>query len=361
MKKNKEIKVCYFGAYKLDSARNTIYITGLRQNTAKVIKCFDHSPGLIKYYKLFIKHWKIRNKYDVMIVGYAGHILVPFAKLISKKPVIFNAMTSLYEASIIARKKHSKHSLGAWRIWLIDWSAFKCADLVLVESNKQKEYLVKKFRISPRKYIRLFTGADDSIFYPDINIKKNNKFTVLFRGKFMPEAGARHILEAAKILEKKGVGFLIIGSGGLLRKEMEKQTKSLNLKNLEITFKRKLGPSGLRKKMLTAYVNVGQIENHERLKRTIPFKAFESLALKLPYITGNSAGIKELLQDRKNCLLVNLADPEDLAEKILEMKHSPELRKKIAENGYKLYKEKLTPKVLGKELLSIVRTKLDAL
>ena len=52
--------------------------------------------------------------------------------------------------------------------------------------------------------------------------------------------------------------------------------------------------------------------------------------------------------------MVNLADPKDLAKKIIELKDNSELRKKIAENGYKLYKEKLTPKVLGKELLNII-------
>jgi glycosyltransferase involved in cell wall biosynthesis len=54
--------------------------------------------------------------------------------------------------------------------------------------------------------------------------------------------------------------------------------------------------------------------------------------------------------------MVNLADSKDLAEKIMELKNSPELRKKIAENGYQLYKEKLSPRALGKELLDIILT-----
>lgn len=352
--KNKKIKICYFGAYRLDSARNTIYINGLRQNAVKVIDCFDHSPGLIKYCKLFIKHWKIRNDYDVMIVGYPGPLIVPFARLISKKPVIFNAMTSLYEVNIVSRMSYSKHSFMAWRIWLIDWLAFKFANLVLVETNKQKDYLVKIFKIKPKKFIRLFTGADDSFFYPDANIKKSDKFTVLFRGKFLPEAGVKYIVEAAKILEKKEVNFLIIGGAGL-EKEIKEQIKSLNLKNMELISKR-LEAKELREKMLTAHVSIGQVESNERLERTIPYKAFESLALKLSYINGNAPGIKELLEDKKNCLLVNLADPEDLAKKILELKNNPELRKKIAENGYTLYKEKLIPKALGRELLDILQT-----
>jgi len=357
----KKIKICYFGFYDPELARNKVYIKGLKQNGAKVLECSDDSRGLAKYYKLFIKHWKIRNKYDVMIVGYAGHMLVPFAKLISMRPVILNAMTSLYEAGIIARKKHPKHSLGAWRILLIDWLAFKFADLVLVETNRQKAYLVKKFRIRPQKFVRLFIGADDSIFYPDNNIKKSDRFTVLFRGKFLPEAGVRHIVKASKILENKEVNFLILsagdGCGGCRQEKVKEQAKKLNLKNLKLIFER-LKVNELREKMLTAHISVGQVENDERLERTIPFKAFESLALKLPYINGRGLAIQELLEDRKNCLLVNLADPKDLAEKIMELKTSPGLRKKIAENGYRLYKEKLNPRALGKELLDIIKDEL---
>lgn len=337
--------------------RNTIYISGLKQNSVEVIECHDQSSRMLKYFRLFAKHQKIKNDYDVMIVGYTGPLVVLLAKLISKKPIIFNAMTSIYEVNIMSRKRYAKYSFAAWRIWLVDWLSFNFADLVLVETNKQKEFLVKKFKIKPEKFARLFTGADDSVFYPDSAIKKREKFTALFRGRFLPEAGVKHILNAAKILENKEVDFMIIGGAGL-EQEIRKQIECLNLKNLDFIPKR-LVEKELREKMLTAHISIGQVENHERLKTTVAFKAFESLALKLPYITGNALGARELLEDRKNCLLVNLADPQDLAEKILELKNNPELRKKIADNGYELYKEKLTPKALGKELLEIIRTELN--
>lgn len=348
---NDKVKICYFGAYNAELARNEVYLKGLRLNGAETIECADSSWGPIKYFKLFVKHWKIRKMYDVMIVGYAGHFLVPFARLICHKPIIFNAMTSLYEANIVSRKKYSPYSPLAWRIWLIDWMAFKLSDLVLVETNEQKKYLVKKFRIASKKFERLFIGANDSIFYPDENIKKNNVFTVLFRGRLLPEAGVEHILETAEILKNEDIQFLILGFG-LLEGKIRKKIGELNLKNLELISER-LNIEELRRRMLSAHVGIGQIENHERLERTIPYKAFEYLAIKLPYINGNGRGIRELLQDRENCLLVNLADSEDLAQKIMELKNNLELGKKIAENGYKLYQEKLTPQILGKELLDL--------
>ena len=50
--------------------------------------------------------------------------------------------------------------------------------------------------------------------------------------------------------------------------------------------------------------------------------------------------------------------PLTLAEKILYLKDNEDLQKKIAENGFNLYKEKLNPKVLGKEFLDIIYSKI---
>ncbi len=166
-----KIKICYFGAYEPNHTRNKVYISGLKQNGVKVIECCDNSRRLIKFYKLFIKHWKIRNNYDVMIVGYPGPLIAPFARLISRKPVIFNAMTSLYEVSIVSRGIYSKNSFMAWYIWLIDWLSFKSANLVLVETNKQKEYIVKKLELGIKNSLS-YLLAQMTLFFIQILILK---------------------------------------------------------------------------------------------------------------------------------------------------------------------------------------------
>jgi glycosyltransferase involved in cell wall biosynthesis len=50
--------------------------------------------------------------------------------------------------------------------------------------------------------------------------------------------------------------------------------------------------------------------------------------------------------------MVNPADPQDLADKILELKNNPVLAKKISEAGITLYKNKLTPKILAGQILT---------
>lgn len=354
--KNK-MTICYFGIYRPDFSRSKIYINGLKQNNVAILECYDHSPGLKKFFKLFVKHWQIRKEYDAMIVGHTGQITVFFAKLITRKPIIFDALCSLYEANIISRSSFSKYSLRGLLTWAIDWLACFSADLILVESNEQKKFFIEKFKINPTKCLVMYTGADDSVFYPDPKIKKNQRFTVLFRGRLMPEAGVSYVLDAAKIVEKDEINFVIIGFG-IMQKEVEKKIKDLNLQNL-IFISEELEIDDLRNKMLRCHISLGWFEDRERLKRTIPHKAFESLAMKLPYVTGDTLPLNEIFTNMKNCLLIRLADPIALANAISELKDNYDLRCEIAEAGYELYSRRFSPHALGGELKNIINNVLS--
>lgn len=344
-KKEQKLTVCYFGSYDSEFSRNKIYMRGLRENGVQVIECNDRSRGLSKYWRLFRKHWFIRNKYNIMIVGYPGHTIVPFARFISSKPIIFDALGTLYEAEIFS---HKAGPLKGLKMKCIDWLAIKSAHMVLVESEKQRQFLIYKFSDKQNKFRVLYTGVDDNIFHFDTYIKKESVFTVLFRGRLTPEAGVNHILLAAEMLRHENIHFRIIGFG-VCKKEIEQQIKDINLNNIEFITKA-LSFEELTRRMNECHISLGQFEHNDRLKRTIPHKVFESLAMRIPYITGRADGVQELLKDGENCLMVNLADPEDLAKKILLLKNNPMLREKLAKNGYHTYQNRFTPKILGNQL-----------
>ena len=192
-------------------------------------------------------------------------------------------------------------------------------------------------------------GVDENVFFFDPEIKKYTEFTVLFRGRFLPESGILTVIEAAKMLEDKGVKFLVIGHGFMYR-EVGALMKKLAPKNLTM-LSETLPPKELRKKMLACHISLGQLARHPRLERTLPGKLFESLALKLPYLTGRNKGVLELLQDNETCITTDPENAPMLAEKILFLKTHPETLQRITENGYALYREKLTSKILVKDLL----------
>ena len=92
------------------------------------------------------------------------------------------------------------------------------------------------------KWNQYCKGCNKVLCSCHIKDKKNDKFTVLFRGRFLPEAGVKHILEAAKILEKKGVNFekmldshfmlcyaYLISEGFKAERDRPTQTKAISL------------------------------------------------------------------------------------------------------------------------------------
>jgi len=333
-------------------ARDQVLLRGLEKNGVKVIYCIDSSWFIFKFIRLAKKHWELRDEYDFMFVGYLSNIAVPLARILSQKKVIYNAGHSMYEGIVLDREEVSRLSPKAFYIWLVDFLAFHTAHLSLVESASQRKFLAKMFKIKEGKLKITLTGANDKIFYPDSRVKKRDQFCVVFRGKFLPGTGVKYVLEAARILKNKDVNFLIIGRG-MLKKRVRPTIQEFNLKNVELITEY-LSDNDLREKMLSCHVILGQFADHPRMDRTIQNKTFEALALSMPYITRDSQSNREILQDRENCLFVKPADARDLAEKILELKTDTKLRRKIAENGYILYRKKLTPKILGKGLMDII-------
>lgn len=350
----KKTRVLYFGICDMGFSRNKIYIDGLRQNGLEVKVLSDNSRGLIKFWKLFWAHWKIRNDYDVMIVAYTCYILVPFAKLITSKPVIFDALCSFYESEIISRDAFKGNPFRIPYVRIIDWLATRMADYVLVETDHQRQYFIDSLGVRSSKLVTVYTGLDDCAFYFDAGVSKSARFTVLFRGRIMIEAGITHVLQAAKLLEDVGIDFLIIGYGwGEAMKRLKATLSELKPKNVRHIDKQ-LPIDELRSLMLACHVSLGQFEDNERLSRTIPHKSFESMAMRLPYVTARAAGIEEILKDGETCLFAEAADPADLAEKIMQLNNDPELAEKLAANAFDLYQKRFTPKIIVGPIVDLI-------
>ncbi len=347
-------RVLYFGIFNPEFSRNKVYIDGLRQHGIEVLVCTDTARGVRKYWNLFRKHWALRHRYDVMIVGYPGYIIVPFAKLLTRKKVIFDALCSFYETEILSRDALHEIPFRVTYTRLIDWCATRCADVVLVETNAQRDYFVSELGVPAQKCVTVYTGADNTVFYTEEGVKKFERFTVLFRGRITHEAGVETVVRAAKLLESDGIDVLIIGYGW--NREIEQfnavvaELAPTNLRHIA----KQLPFAELRTLMQQCHISLGQFADHERLKRTIPHKAFESLAMRLPYITARAEGICEILVDGNTCLLVHPADPQDLAEKIRTLAGAQALQQTLAHAGYELYQKRFAPKQLVAPLLEII-------
>ena len=135
----------------------------------------------------------------------------------------------------------------------------------------------------------------------------------------------------------------------------EKLIKDLTPKNLKhITDY--VPDDALRTMMQSCHISLGQLSHHVRLKRTLPHKVYETLSMKLPYLTSANTGVLELLTPDETCMLCSPADEHSLADKILWIRDNYSVAERIAENGYKLYQSKLKSVTLAKNLLDRIGT-----
>jgi glycosyltransferase involved in cell wall biosynthesis len=339
--------ICYFGIYNPSYSRHRILIKGLRQNGIEVIECNSRLHGVAKYIELAKKHFKIRKKYDIMIVGFPGYQAVIFARFLTRKKIIFDAFTSIYDSMVYDRRLVRPRSLKAMYYWLLDWLSCKLADKILLDTNANIEYFVKTFKINRSKFLRVFVGSDNEIFYPLEQKFKHDYFSVHFHGYYIPLQGIEYIVRAAKILEKENIKFNLIGSGQTY-KNIRKLAEELKVEN--INFIDRVPYEELKNYIAEADICLGIFGTTEKTQRVIPNKVYEYLAMGRPVITGDSPAIRELFNDRQEMIFCKVGDAEDLAKKILELKNNGQLRNTIAKNGYNKFINNLIPKILGGQL-----------
>lgn len=341
------MKVLYFGIYNRTFGRNRIYMKGLREVGVEVTECRDDSKGVLKYWRLYKKH-RALGAYDALVVGYPGHLVVPFAKLISKRPVVADLLGSLADAE---QNSHSPSWLRRLKSKLIDRMAVYSADVVLLESEAQRRFFVSRFGAS-EKYHVLYTGADESMFFRTKQPIQGS-FVVLFRGRLTPESGILHILEAARLLEgEKEIRFLVIGFGQLLN-QVKKVIARDVLTNVELITEL-LPEAELRERMSESSLSLGQFEDNSRLSRTIPHKAFESFAMGIPYLSGDAPAIRELVIEGETGCLSPLADPSALAGKIKALSGNPAILTRVGAAARSVYEERLSPRALATRLRSLI-------
>ena len=345
-------RVCYLGIYKPSAPRDKVYLEELKRRGVSFVECVSSAPGLKKYREIFSMARRATRDADLVWVGYLSNFVVPVVYLATRKRIVYNALGSSYEAYILDRAVASRYSPKAFFFWLADFLSFHLASAVLVESESQKRYLARMFLVSPRKLHVVFTGADESIFYPDKDIKKRDEFTVAFRGMFIPATGVLVVLEAAKLLKDVPIRFWISGWGQLLGKVKDYiETNKLANVELNTVF---LEPKELREKLLSAHVILGQFSENSRLERTIQHKTTEALALGMPYITRGSESNRELLSDGVDCLFVQPADAGDVVSKINYLKNHADVRLALSGGARKTYVSKLSPQILGDRIVKIL-------
>ncbi|MGB0757160.1 MAG: glycosyltransferase [Patescibacteria group bacterium] len=348
------MKVVYFGDYSPSYARNRVLLRGLALQGVDVIQCVTDKKGIDAKQDLENKFKDIVDDYDCVIVGYSdSRWVVPFVKKLTKKPIVWDAFYSLYDAWIFDKKLAGRFSLKALYYWLSDWRSCRLANAVLLDTKAHVQYFNKKFFVPKDKLHHLLVGTDDTVMKPqEVNDKPG--FLVSFLGKYIPLQGPQYIIRAAKLLEENtDIQFQMIGSGQLY-KRCQEIVGELQVQN--ISFIKPIPYEDMPAAIAPADVTLGIFGDTDKTQRVIPNKVYESAALAKAIISADTPAIRELFTHEKDVFLCEAANPEALAAAIQRLYDDKELRESIAKGARKTFEEKATPEIIGERFISLLQT-----
>ncbi len=344
------MRVLYFGTYERDYPRNAQVISSLRLSGVEVVenhvdiwagKEHKHDVGPRLVFPLAraeLKLWRARpaDDFDVLVVGYPGHADLRAARHVARgRPVVFNPMLSLWETFVDDRARFDPGSIPARALRRLDRGAFHAADLVVVDTETNADFLADLCDF-PRECVAVcFLGTEESLFKP--TWRAPSEFSALFVGKFIPLHGLETIREAARLLPD--IPFRIVGSGQLDR--------LLDSAPPNVEWIRWLDHREVPQEYARASCALGIFGTTGKAGRVIPNKVFEALACSVPVVTADTPAARELLTDGEDCLLVPRGDPEALAEAVQRLADDQTLGARLAAAGRATYEAQASEKVLG--------------
>ena len=211
-----------------------------------------------------------------------------------------------------------------------------------------EDMLVKFRSIFPEKSMWILRNP------VDIKAMKNNKGYIrkdnnlLFLGWFIKEKGIFELVDATKILCDRGYKVKLCFCG---TKKIDQLRDYVQNKKLE------------------SVIQVhGWIDGEEKLKKLyestllilpsysegIPNVILEAMATKTPIISTLVGGLKEVLVDGRNAIIVQPKEPIDLAEKIALCLKDKSLREKIANNAFDDVKRKYDISIIKRNFEQIL-------
>ena len=198
----------------------------------------------------------------------------------------------------------------------------KKANAIVPVSKELKEIFNKDFKIPNNKIIPIYNSIDvEKIqkkaqekvddFEEVFNDKNIMKFITV--GRLSGEKGHRYLIEAySKVIKEIPNSRLFIIGEGPLRRQLEELITVKELKNYVILLGSVKNPY--------QYISKANIFVLPSLHEGLPYVLLEALACKTPIIsTDCKTGPKEILENGEYGLLVNTADSNDLANKMIQL------------------------------------------
>ncbi len=298
--------------------------------------------------------WVIKHKYDLIVVGFLGQLLMLPAGILKRQPVLFDAFISTYDTLVEDRKRFSPKSIPAHLALWLDRTSCHLADHILLDTQAQIDYFTAQFNISPDKMERVWVGSDENLFYPRPEEYHQNE--VLFIGNFVPLQGIDVILHSAKLLDKTypEIKFRLIGKG-ITYPQAVKYVEQNRLTNLH--FDEPVPFNQLPDQIAAATVCLGgHFGSSAKAARVIAGKTYHCLAMGKVTIVGDNPANRELLTHDEDAWFCPMNDPYALAESIRLLISDPDRRTRLGLNARQTFLQNASLAMISQQIQNIVNS-----
>ncbi len=297
-------KILYLSTYKKSYTRTETLLKYLKENNVNVDVRIK--SGAFKY--LTALKDVLFRRHDILFVAFRGFEILPFVRLFTFKPIVFDHFVSVYETLCLERKIFSPNTfIGRFLKWY-DLYLSNISRIVLVDTNAHAQFFKTELKISNVDY--LYVSCNKDLFQP-IKIKKSDEYTVFWYGTVLPLHGLQIIEKSALEIYKidQSIKFKIVGP-------VKTKLNSPNIKYVNWIDYNHL-PSEICRSHLCLG---GHFSNIEKSKRVIAGKTYQFVSCGIKTIVGDNKANKEVFTN-SDVIFVKHNSVKNLVEKILEAKN----------------------------------------
>jgi glycosyltransferase involved in cell wall biosynthesis len=229
---------------------------------------------------------------------------------------------------------------------------YKMSDAFIVLARQFKEDL-KRWGFKKPVFVETTTIGKELIENGAIRRRQvpANKRSLLFLSRVIREKGIIELIDAYSILKRTHQMFqlCIAGNGDDLRYVNDYVAKK-NIQDIHflghVTGEEKFKAFGKASIFcFPSYYGEG-----------MPIAVLEAMALGLPLVSSQVSGLKDILEDGKNGLILGRIEPHEIADRISELVENDGLRDRISENNRKYAAERFHPRRCAERLENICRS-----
>jgi len=229
-------------------------------------------------------------------------------------------------------------------------------DYCIAISDAVRAHLVKDLRVKNRKVYLIYNGVDTKRFSAAVDEEKKRAVrnslgldispVIGSISRLSPVKGLRYLLFAMKdVLREEPAAHLLLVGEGPSKDYLMELARRLGIENNVFFALNTTEPE--------RFLSIIDIFVFYSLEEGLGLSLLEAMAGGRACVASNVGGVSSIIKDEATGLLVPPKDKHELKEAIIKIIKDKRLKRRLAENGKKLVREKFSLEKMTEEVLNV--------